>query len=216
VEHAEEVENRLDIRENRLDMQKWKIDRACEMATLHEMTGQGDRMTLKSMGESSGTSGPPGANPGQRSGGFRRRHTWQRLGIFLVAALGGILAAAGYTGALWYYFPRHDYDRWQGRWRIIVHDRATPHVVRVVGQHWEYEGAERERVYRLELDSQAEPRRLHLELLDTHGLQGPTPRMHGIYAFDSRHQVRVVLLPATEPLPDHWDQAEHVLTLIRD
>jgi len=28
--------------------------------------------------------------------------------------------------------------------------------------------------------------------------------------------VRVVLLPATEPLPDHWDQAEHVLTLIRD
>jgi hypothetical protein len=138
------------------------------------------------------------------------------VAIFGVAVLGGILTAAGYTGLLWRYFPRHDYDRWQGRWRVVVHDRVTPHVIHVVGQYWQYEGTERGRTYRLELDPQAEPRRLYLELLDTRGLQGPTPRMHGLYAFESRHQVRLVLLPATEPLPKQWEEAEHVLTLLRE
>lgn len=147
---------------------------------------------------------------------FARRWRGQRLVLLILAILAGILAAAGYTGALWHYFPRHDLDRWQGRWRIAIAERVTPNAIRVSGQRWEYEGEGGVRPYHLELDTTVEPRRLSLKLLDTRGLQGPTPRLHGLYAFDGRHRVRLVLLPQSEPLPDNWEEADHVLTLLRE
>lgn len=163
-----------------------------------------------------GTGAGEATAPKARANRGGRRWRGGRLALLLGAVFAGILAAATYTGALWHYFPRHDLDRWQGRWRIAIEERATPNAIRVSGQRWEYEGQEGVRAYRLELDATAEPKRLSLELLDTRGLQGPTPRLHGLYAFEGRNRVRVVLLPQSEPLPLRWEEADHVLTLLRE
>ncbi|MCS7020532.1 MAG: hypothetical protein NZ703_06930 [Gemmataceae bacterium] len=146
------------------------------------------------------------------------RNRWlRRLVAVLAAVAAGVLVSSWWTGALWQWLPRDDYDRFQGVWRIVVADRATPNRVRIVGDRWEYLAEQGDsRLYRMELDLNVFPRRLRLELLDNGGLVGPIPRLHGIYAFENRHQVRLCLLPAAEPLPESWDEVDLTQTLLRE
>lgn len=146
---------------------------------------------------------------------WRMRRRWLLL-VLSLATLTGILSAAGVRAPLRRWLPRDDYDRFQGTWRILIDDRETPHRLCIENHRWQYLHDEGTRTYRLELDMTASPRQLRLELLDTRGLIGPVPRLHGLYAFESRNQVRLCLLPATEPLPPDWDQAELTLTLLRE
>lgn len=150
------------------------------------------------------------ATPASRHRRRRRAAAWM-----LVATLTGVVAAAAFHVPWHRWWPRDDYDRFQGHWRVVVGERDTPLHVQVVGRRWEYLTEEGSRAYSLELDMTASPRRLQLELLDSRSLIGPVPRLHGLYAFEGPDRVRLCLLPALEPLPADWDGAVVIQTLLR-
>ncbi len=148
----------------------------------------------------------------------RRQVRW-RLWLTLAGLAGVGLAipmALAEPSPLRRWLPRTDWDRWHGQWRLYRDGQPLPVAVRVSDDVWEYVGENGSRAYRLSLDWSQRPHRLELELLDAGQLVGPTPRLHGIYEFDGRNQVRVCICPQQEPLPQSWEQAAVVLTFQRD
>lgn len=158
---------------------------------------------------------PPLPTPSRGEGKSRRR---SRRRQFLVAGVLGVAAAV----AAWFLFirepePRNDLERFRGDWQIVLAGRTSPNVVRVEGDRWAYQaGATEGKAYRVTLNENADPKEIDLEPLDTAGIRGRVPRLHGIYAFDGRTAVRVSLSAATEPRPKSMDDDEAMVwTLLR-
>jgi uncharacterized protein (TIGR03067 family) len=166
---------------------------------------------LLSAPPSPGGKGAGGLGQGPRRWGLRR------------AAIVGLLAGAGAGAAVAVWFlvfrepePRNDVERFQGDWKFSTPSRPDITFVRVSGDRWQYisNGTEA-RAYRMTLNETTDPKQVDLEQLDTQGLSGSMPKLHGIYAFDNNRTVRVRLGPATEPRPTVLDDPDEVRVLTK-
>jgi uncharacterized protein (TIGR03067 family) len=130
-----------------------------------------------------------------------------------VAALVVLLAAVGF--AVWYWVlrgPRNDLERFQGDWQVSVAGRKTPVVLQVAGDQWQsMSNAVEGKVYRITLNEAADPKEIDLDPVDTTGIKGPVPKLHGIYAFDGNAAVRVRVNDTTEPRPNTLDDPDAVV-----
>jgi uncharacterized protein (TIGR03067 family) len=108
--------------------------------------------------------------------------------------------------------PGNDLERFRGDWQISFAGRLSPNVVRVEGDHWRYQaGATEGKAYRILLNESAVPKQIDLEPLETAGIRGRLPRLHGIYAFDGNSAVRVRLNDMTEPRPQTLDEPDAIV-----
>jgi uncharacterized protein (TIGR03067 family) len=136
-----------------------------------------------------------------------------------VVAAGAIgLVAIGF--AVWFFFihepePRNDLERLAGEWKLTDARQRRGDgdevrlAVRVTGDTWTYIAAGGDgKAYRITLNEAANPKTIALELIDTSGLRGPAPKMHGVYAFEENTKVRVRLKDATQPRPKSLDDPE--------
>jgi uncharacterized protein (TIGR03067 family) len=136
-----------------------------------------------------------------------------------LAALFGLLAVGVF--AVWYFAirepePRNDMERFQGDWQIAIAGRGdTPNVVQVNGDQWQsVANAIKGRAYRLTLNEAVNPKEIDLDPIDTAGLVGPSPRLHGIYEFENNQKVKVVLTPAVLPRPKTFEEADAVVWML--
>jgi uncharacterized protein (TIGR03067 family) len=150
----------------------------------------------------------PSEAEGKRLTPFR----WRR-GALLAVLLVNIPVAIWFWG-IRETRPNSDLGRFQGDWQVTVGGRETANLIRVSGDRWQYltgntagntfEG----KVYRLTLNTTANPREIELELIDEAGrFKGPKVKMHGIYVLDSK-TARVALVPAIEPRPTSLDDPD--------
>ena len=146
------------------------------------------------------------------------KHHSQRLRVY-IATLIGLLAVVGF--AVWYFAirepePRNDMERFQGAWQIATAERgATPVVVEVNGDQWQsVANAVKGKAYRLTLNESVNPKEIDLDPVDTAGLVGPSPRLHGIYAFENNRKVKVVLNPGVLPRPKTFEEADAVVWML--
>jgi uncharacterized protein (TIGR03067 family) len=137
----------------------------------------------------------------------------------LLVPAGLALLVAG--GAVWYFAlrekpPANDLERFQGEWKFATPGRPDVTFVRVEADRWQYvsNGVETQ-AFRLTLDEAASPRRIDLELIDTKGLRGPVPRLHGVYEFDGDRTVRVRLAPGVEERPTALDDPDEVRVMTK-
>jgi uncharacterized protein (TIGR03067 family) len=157
----------------------------------------------------------PMANPDAPAGVPKPER--QHLRVYL-AALVGLLAVGGF--AAWYFLirepePRDDMERFQGAWQISIAGRDTPVVVQVKAEHWlSVANAVEGKAYRLTVNESVNPKEIDLEPVDTAGLIGPTPRLHGIYAFENNRKVRVALNPGVLPRPTTFEGADAVVWML--
>jgi len=151
--------------------------------------------------------GKPPPPVGERAGGLGSRK------LARVAALVVILAAGGF--AVWYWGfrgPRDDLERFQGDWQVSVAGRKTPVVIHVAGDQWQsVSNAVDGKVYRITLNAAPDPREIDLDPVDTAGIKGPVPKLHGIYAFDGNNTVRIRVNDTTEPRPQTLDDPDAVV-----
>jgi uncharacterized protein (TIGR03067 family) len=181
-------------------------------AATHPVADEGPRTA----GEGSPQQGPV-ATPKTKRG-----RTW------VVAAVVVGLAAVGF--AVWYFLirtpePRNDLERFAGEWKLTDARQRSGESeevrlgVRVKGDTWTYVAAGGEgKAFRITLNEAAAPKEIDLELIDTTGLRGPTPRMRGVYAFEGNTKVRVRLKDATQPRPkslDDPDATDWILTKVK-
>jgi uncharacterized protein (TIGR03067 family) len=146
------------------------------------------------------------------------KHHSQRLRVY-IATLIGLLAVVGF--AVWYFAirepePRNDMERFQGAWQIATAERGdTPVVVEVNGDQWQsVANAVKGKAYRLTLNESVNPKEIDLDPVDTAGLVGPSPRLHGIYAFENNRKVKVVLNPGVLPRPKTFEEADAVVWML--
>jgi len=129
-----------------------------------------------------------------------------RLAIVGVLALGAI--AVGYWGI----YPSSDLERFQGDWQVSIAGRPTPTVIRIHGDTWQsIANAVEGKPYRITLNTASNPRQIDLDPMETTGLRGPLPKLHGIYAFASTSTVRVRVNDLSEPRPTTLDDPEAVV-----
>jgi uncharacterized protein (TIGR03067 family) len=134
-----------------------------------------------------------------------------------VVGVGGVAGVVLVGFAVWYFAirepePRNDLERFAGDWKVIANDRESNLAVRVSGDRWEYVGG---KAYRITLNESASPKEIDLEPLDLPKLVGPSPRLHGIYAFDDNKTARVVLGPAILPRAKSLDDTDAILVLTK-
>jgi uncharacterized protein (TIGR03067 family) len=123
--------------------------------------------------------------------------------------------------AIWYFVfhepePRNDAERFVGEWKLTHRLPGEPDTdegpvsvaVRVTGDRWQMLVGGREgKAFRLTLDESTNPKGIELELLDTTGLRGRTPKLHGVYAFEGNRKVRVRVRVVTQPRPKFLDDS---------
>ena len=123
------------------------------------------------------------------------------------AAIVGLLAGTVAAVAVWFFVlrepePKNDFERFQGEWKLSAPGRPDITFIRVTGDRWQYiSNGQEARAYRMTLNEAASPKQIDLELIDTKGLRGMQPKLHGVYAFDGNKTVRIRLDPAVEPRP---------------
>jgi len=137
------------------------------------------------------------------------------------ATFAGLLAGTVAAVVVWLLVfrepePKNDFERFQGDWKLGTPGRPDITFVRVSGDHWQYiSNGQEARAYRMTLNESANPKQIDLELIDTQGLRGMIPKLHGIYAFDGNKMVRVRLDPAVEPRPTTLDDEDLVRVLTK-
>ncbi len=108
--------------------------------------------------------------------------------------------------------PSNDPERFQGDWQIAIAGRDTPIVIRIEGDRWQsVANAIEGKPYRLSVNEAASPKEIDLDPIDTAGLKGPMPKLHGVYAFENNKTVRVRLEPGVNPRPTTLDDPEAIV-----
>jgi uncharacterized protein (TIGR03067 family) len=123
-----------------------------------------------------------------------------------------VLTLAGF--ATWYWVIRDpgDLNRLQGDWQVSIAGRPTPTVIQVTGDRWQsVANGVAGKPYRITLNPAANPKQIDLDPIETAGLRGPLPKLHGIYAFEGTGTVRVRVNDTTEPRPDTLDDPDAVV-----
>lgn len=125
----------------------------------------------------------------------------------------GVLALGGF--AIWFWGirdpePRNDLERFQGDWQVAIAGRKTPIVIRVNGDNWQsVANAVEGKPYRITLNEVT--KEIDLDPIDTAGIRGPLPKLHGIYGFEGTTTVRVRVNDLSEPRPTTLDDPEAVV-----
>jgi uncharacterized protein (TIGR03067 family) len=123
-----------------------------------------------------------------------------------------LLALAGF--ATWYWAIRDpgDLNRLQGDWQVSIAGRPTPTVIQVTGDRWQsVANGVAGKPYRITLNPAANPKQIDLDPIETTGLRGPLPKLHGIYAFTGSGTVHVRVNDTTEPRPETLDDPDAVV-----
>jgi len=162
--------------------------------------------------------GGGGAHPaahGRGSPGKQGRRLLRR------AAITGLLTGLAAAVAVWFFVfrepePKNDFERFQGEWKLGTPDRPEITFIRIEGDRWQYiSNGQEARAYRMTLNETTNPKQVDLELIDTQGLRGMQPKLHGVYAFDGNKTVRVRLDPAVELRPTTLDDEELVKVMTK-